>query len=189
MMVQGGATTLAGIVAPPRRERRRSALLHAGEQPDLVAGWVAEDGEPAGLRDLCLGYNGCAAEGLRLAQVGIDVLARHVEERLAGLVRLCASGFLGSGLDEATARTAFGLEHVVVEVGIRLDLPAKQVRVEFARRLGITRWELDVHDRMSRHEPFSFPLRAEPGRTKRRPHVHNRTSVLESQGLLPFCRS
>src|SRR5947199_5840439 len=114
MMHTGGATTLVGIVAPPYREGRRSALLHVGEEPDIVAGRVPEDAEPADLRDLRPGHDGCAAEGLRLAQVGVDVLAPHVQERLAGLVREVAPGLRGTRLDEAAAGPTCRLEHRIV---------------------------------------------------------------------------
>src|SRR2546421_2917908 len=69
--------------SPSVRGVRRSVLAHAGEERDLVAGRVPEDAEPAGLRDLRLGYHNRAAEGLGLAQVGVDVVACHVGEHLA----------------------------------------------------------------------------------------------------------
>jgi hypothetical protein len=60
--------------------------------------------------------------------------------------------------DIPAARAFFGVEAMVVEVGIKLMLPPKELAIKSAGCLRITRGNLDMNDRMLRHECCSFSL-------------------------------
>src|SRR5579871_1306996 len=142
----------------PGLPRLRSAFsgggLGAGEEGEGVAGWIAEDGERADAGDLGLALERLAAVRLHGAERGVDVVGADVDQHLSDVIAVgvwipWVNGLAGG--DEAAARPGVGLEHGVVERWVGLHIPAKSLRVEPARRLGVVRRDLDVCDWMARH--------------------------------------
>src|SRR5438445_8199544 len=109
-------------------------LTQARVQANAVACQVCEESEPAGIRDLGLGYECLAAKRFSFGKGGVDIVGRDVNEYFARLVRGVFTYF-----DEAAAGARLCLEHVVVECLVDLNVPTEEVCIELSCRCGILR--------------------------------------------------
>src|SRR5579884_228268 len=121
-------------------------LLHACIQGNTVPCRVREVGEPAHVRDFSLRLQRFAACSFNFSKRGIDVVGSDVNQYFALLV-IAHSAYL----DKTSTGTRIRLEHVIIECGVMLDVPAEGFCIELAGCRRILRRNLNVDNRMVWH--------------------------------------
>src|SRR5579884_3477311 len=120
------------------------------EKAELIASWIAENGPPAHVWDLCFGQYGFSSMCLYSGQRGIDVVGCEVDQRFTWLI-----GWLRRSRKSSTEACP-GFERHIVVLLIGYDLPTKHVVVKVADRVWMNGWNFDMCYWMLCHEYCSF---------------------------------